>query len=78
MATKSMIDKLHDGEKQLKASFMMEFERFQQYLKDQNTRFSKQDTQLRIIDKQLKKFNELGGFEELSNFMKEMQQEKAA
>ena len=56
----------------------MEFERFQQYLKDQNSRFSKQDTKMREIEKQLKQFNELGGIEELSKFMQEIQAEKAS
>jgi len=35
----------------------MEFERFQQYLKDQNSRFSKQDARQRELEKQLRKFD---------------------
>ena len=47
----------------------MEFERFQQYLKDQNTKFSKLDGRIREVERNLKRFNELGGIDELSNFM---------
>lgn len=72
MATKETIDKISENEKLIKSSFQMEFERFQQYLKDQNSRFSKQDTKMREIEKQLKQFNELGGIEELSKFMQEI------
>ena len=51
MATKEMIDKISENEKLIKSNFQMEFERFQQYLKDQNSRFSKQDTKMREIEK---------------------------
>ena len=78
MATKETIEKISENEKLIKSSFQMEFERFQQYLKDQNSRFSKQDTKMREIEKQLKQFNELGGIEELSKFMQEIQAEKAS
>jgi len=72
MATKTDIKKLQEQEKQNKVNSQLEFERFQQYLKDQNTRFSKQDTRQREIEKTLKKFNEVGGIEELARFMQEI------
>lgn len=54
----------------------MEFERFQQYLKDQNTRFSRQDSKTREIEKQLKKLAEVGGMEEIIKFMQEVRDGK--
>ena len=54
----------------------MEFERFQQYLKDQNSRFSKQDSRLRDIDKSLKTLNEIGGVDELARFMTQYKEER--
>ena len=78
MATQDQIQKLHENEKTIKSNFQLEFERFQQYLKDQNTRFSKMDSKNRELEKRLNAFNALGGIEELSKFMKEYQDEKAS
>ena len=78
MATKQEIEKIHESEKTMKGNFMLEFERFQQYLKDQNTRFSKQDTKMRELERSLKRFNELGGIDELANVMDEIKQAKAS
>ena len=65
MATTEMIDKLHEAEKNNKANFLQEFERFQQYLKEQNSRFAKFDTRMRAVERTNRALDELGGVEEL-------------
>ena len=54
----------------------MEFERFQQYLKDQNSRFSRLDSKTRELEKVLKKTVDVGGMEEVTKFMKEVRDGK--
>lgn len=72
-----MIEELREKDTSIKINFQQEFERFQQYLKDQNSRFSKQDQRQREIEKSLKKFNEIGGIEELIKMIQESKDEKA-
>ena len=43
MASLEMLDKVHENEKTMKANNAMEFDRFQQYLKDGSNRSSKLD-----------------------------------
>ena len=57
---------------------MNEFSSFQEYLKEQNNRFFKQDSRLRDIERKLKEFNDIGGVEELSKFIKEVQDERSS
>ena len=38
MATQEQISKIHETEKTIKQNFELEFERFQEYLKEQNSR----------------------------------------
>ena len=54
----------------------MEFERFQQYLKDQNSRFSRQDSKMRELEKVVKKVVDAGGMDEITKFMKEVHEGK--
>lgn len=51
MATIEMIDGLKDDNKNLKLKFEMEFEQFQQYLKDQGGRFNVINSRLNAIEK---------------------------
>ena len=51
MATTEMIDGLKDANKDLKLKFEMEFEQFQQYLKEQSGRFNVINTRLNGLEK---------------------------
>lgn len=78
MATIDMIDQVYDSQKHLKNNFNNEFASFQSYLKDQNNKNIKYDLRQREIERQLKVFEQFGGVEELSKFIKEIQDERAA
>ena len=54
MASIDMIDGLKDDNKNLKSKFEMEFEQFQQYLKDQGGRFSAVNQRVNVLEKQYK------------------------
>lgn len=45
-------------------------------MKDQNSRFSRQDTKMREIEKKLKAFNDVGGLESMVQMIKEMREGK--
>ena len=69
MADIEMIDALKEAEKTNKANFLQEFERFQQYLKEQNSRLSKIDTRIRMVERTDRALAELGGVEAIGKFM---------
>ena len=62
----------------MKGNYTTEFANFQEYLKEQNNRYAKQDLKIRDMERQLKAFNEIGGVEEMSKFIKEMQDERSS
>ena len=62
----------------MKSNFTTEFANFQEYLKEQNNRYSKQDLKVRDMERQFKAFNDIGGVEELSKFIKEVQEERSS
>ena len=49
----------------MKANNAMEFDRFQQYLKDASNRNSKTDQRVREIELKLRPIDEIGGFMEV-------------
>lgn len=53
LATVNMIEKLEAVDKDLKHKFNTEFEQFQQFLKEQNKRFSEITTKFREIEKKM-------------------------
>lgn len=53
MATVSMIEQLQTVDKDLKHKFNTEFEQFQQYLKEQSTKFSEIRTKFREMEKKM-------------------------
>lgn len=73
-ASKSQIDKIEEQAKLSKQSFQMELERFQQYLKDQNSRSTRLEGKTRETERQFQKLNDMGGFEEILKIMKEVQE----
>ena len=54
MATESMMDKITEDNKSIKAKFQEEFNQFQEWLKDQNTRFNSFNTKIRMFEKSVK------------------------
>ena len=76
MASLEMLDKVHENEKTMKANNAMEFDRFQQYLKDGSNRSSKLDQRIREIELQLRPINEVGGFIEVRKLLEKGEDNK--
>ena len=76
MASLEQLEKVHENEKLMKANNAMEFDRFQQYLKDGSNRNSKTDQRVREIEMQLRPINEIGGFMEVRKLIQDAQEEK--
>ena len=58
MATTAMLDKMQEDNKALKAKFTEEFDQFQIFFKDQNTRFQAFNTKIRKFEAQLKGYGD--------------------
>lgn len=58
MATTEMIDTLKEDNKNLKSKFEMEFEQFQQYLKEQTSIVSGINSRVTVSEKKIAQFQE--------------------